>query len=96
MIVSTGEFDPPPTATAARTPPSSANLTDGDPTTTWSTVCYSDRNLAPKPGVGLVLELSSSVQGHRLLVTSPTTGGWGADVYVSDTTHPTLDDWGRR
>jgi eukaryotic-like serine/threonine-protein kinase len=93
-IVSTGEFDPPPMGDGRENPAETGYLTDGDPTTTWSTVCYTDRNLAPKPGVGLVLELSSSVQGHRLLVTSPTTGGWGADVYVSDTTHPTLDGWG--
>jgi hypothetical protein len=94
VIVSTGEFDPPPYGDGRENPAQTGFLTDGDPTTTWSTVCYTDRNLAPKPGVGLVLELSTSVQGHRLLVTSPTTGGWGADVYVSDTTHPTLDGWG--
>jgi serine/threonine-protein kinase len=94
VIVSTGEFDPPPYGDGRENPAQTGYLTDGDPSTTWSTVCYTDRNLAPKPGVGLVLELSSSVQGHRLLVTSPTTGGWGADVYVSDSTHPTLDGWG--
>jgi len=27
-------------------------------------------------------------------VTSPTTGGWTADVYISDATHATLDGWG--
>jgi serine/threonine-protein kinase len=94
VIVSTGEFDPPPWGDGRENPSETGFLTDGDPTTTWSTVCYTDRNLAPKPGVGIVLELSSSVHGHGLAVTSPTTGGWSADVYVSDTPHPTLDAWG--
>ncbi len=94
VVVSTGEFDPPPGGDGRENPAQTGNLTDGDPNTTWSTVCYSNRNLAPKPGVGLVLELSSTVQGHKLVVTSPTTGGWGADVYVSDTPHDTLAGWG--
>ena len=42
----------------------------------------------------LVLALSASARGHSLLVTSATSGGWGADVYVSSTTHATLADWG--
>jgi len=95
VIVSTGEFDPPPDGDGRENPSQTGNLIDGNDATTWSTVCYSDRDMAPKPGVGLVLGLSASTRGHTLVVSSPTSGGWGADVYVSDRTHDTLVDWGR-
>ncbi len=95
MIVSTGEFDPPPGGDGRENPSQTGNLIDKQDATAWSTVCYSDRDLAPKPGVGLVLELSGSAQGHTLVVSSPTEGGWGADVYVSSAIHDTLDEWGR-
>ena len=95
VIVSSGEFDPPPDGDGRENPDQLGFLTDGSADTVWSTVCYSDRNLAPKPGVGVVLELSAPVDGHTLVVTSPTTGGWGANVYVSDATHDTLSAWGQ-
>ena len=94
VIVSTGEFDPPPGGDGRENPAQTGFLTDGRVDTVWSTVCYSDRNLAPKPGVGLVVELSSPANGRSLVVTSPTTGGWTADVYVSDTPHDSLQGWG--
>jgi eukaryotic-like serine/threonine-protein kinase len=94
MIVSTGEFDPPPGGDGRENPSQTGNLIDKQEATAWSTVCYSDRDMAPKPGVGLVLELSATARGHTLVVSSPTTGGWGADVYVSGTTHDTLAEWG--
>jgi hypothetical protein len=93
-VVSSGEFDPPPGGDGREDPTQLGLLTDGRQDTVWSTVCYSDRNLAPKPGVGLVFELTAPAAGHSLVVTSPTVGGWNADVYVSDATHPTLADWG--
>jgi serine/threonine protein kinase len=95
VVVSTGEFDPPPGGDGKENPSETGNLVDKQPSTMWSTVCYSDRDMAPKPGVGLVLALSASARGHTLVVSSPTTGGWGADVYVSGATHDTLADWGR-
>jgi hypothetical protein len=94
IVVSSGEFDPPPNGDGRENPELLGYLTDGRPDTAWSTVCYSDRNLAPKPGVGLVFELSAPASGHTLVVTSPTAGGWNATVYVSDATHMTLDGWG--
>jgi eukaryotic-like serine/threonine-protein kinase len=94
VVVSSGEFDPPPGGDGRENPQQTGFLTDGNADTAWSTVCYSDRNLAPKPGVGVVLELSAPAEGHKLVVTSPTTGGWGAEVYVSDLTHDTLSAWG--
>jgi eukaryotic-like serine/threonine-protein kinase len=95
VIVSTGEFDPPPGGDGKENPSQTGNLIDRQEATTWSTVCYSDRDMAPKSGVGLVLGLSTSARRHRLVVSSPTTGGWGADVYVSNATHDALADWGR-
>jgi hypothetical protein len=93
-VTAVGEFDPPPGGDGRENPDQLGFLTDGRPDTAWSTVCYTDRNLAPKPGVGLLFQLSASAAGHSLVVSSPTTGGWNADVYVSNTTHPTLDGWG--
>ncbi|HKA04545.1 MAG TPA: hypothetical protein VKD67_09455, partial [Acidimicrobiales bacterium] len=95
MIVSTGEFDPPPLGDGRENPSQTGNLLDKNEATTWSTVCYSNRDMAPKAGVGLVFVLSASARGHTLVVSSPTTGGWGADVYVSTSNHDTLADWGR-
>jgi hypothetical protein len=95
VVVSTGEFDPPPGGDGRENPSQTGNLVDKRDDTLWSTVCYSDRDLAPKPGVGLVLELSASARGHTLVVSSPTTGGWGADVYVSNAAHDTLAAWGK-
>jgi serine/threonine-protein kinase len=93
-VMAVGEFDPPPGGDGRENPEQLGFLTDGRQDTAWSTVCYSDRNLAPKPGVGLVFQLSAPANGHTLVVTSPTTGGWTADVYISDATHATLDGWG--
>jgi tRNA A-37 threonylcarbamoyl transferase component Bud32 len=94
-IVSTGEFDPPPLGDGRENPSETGNLIDRNEATAWSTVCYSDRDMAPKAGLGLVFVLSASARGHTLVVSSPTTGGWGADVYVSGTNHDALADWGR-
>jgi len=94
LVMAVGEFDPPPGGDGRENPEQLGALTDGRPDTAWSTVCYSNRNLAPKPGVGLVFQLSAPANGHSLVVTSPTAGGWNADVYVSDSTHASLDDWG--
>jgi len=94
VVVATREFDPLPGGDGRENREQLGFLTDGRPDTAWSTVCYSDRNLAPKPGVGLVLQLSTPTSGHSLVVSSPTTGGWSAQVYVSDSTHDALSDWG--
>lgn len=40
-----------------------AFATDGDPATAWMTLCYSDRFLSGKPGVGLVADLGSLRNG---------------------------------
>jgi serine/threonine-protein kinase len=93
-IASAAEFDPPPLGDGHENPAELPNLVDHNPQTTWSTVCYTERNMAPKPGVGLVFQLSGPASGHALSVQSPTTGGWGASVYVSSTSPASLADWG--
>src|SRR4051812_13328663 len=77
-MTAVGEFDPPPGGDGRENPEQLGFLTDGRPDTAWSTVCYTDRNLAPKPGVGLVFQLSASAARHTLVVSSPTVGGWNA------------------
>ena len=83
-----------PAATAGRTPSSSASSPTAAPTRRGRRSATATATWRPKPGVGLVFQLSAPAAGHTLVVTSPTTGGWDADVYVSDATHPTLDGWG--
>ena len=56
------ELDPPP-GDGQENPDVLAALTDGDPTTAWTTVCYESKYLYPKSGVGLVLGLSGPVAG---------------------------------
>jgi serine/threonine-protein kinase len=82
-IASTSEFDPDGDGT--ENTKRLAALTDGDPTTWWGTLCYDSPTMAPKAGVGVVLELSADVAGHLLRLTSEK-GGWDASVYVAD--HP--------
>lgn len=40
-----------------------AKVLDGDSQTSWSTLCYSDRFLGGKAGVGLVVDLGSTATG---------------------------------
>jgi serine/threonine protein kinase len=70
------------------------NLTDGDPSTTWSTERYNSRTFGGiKSGVGFVLELSGSHKLSELQVSSPTKG-WSASVFVADSPKSALDQWG--
>ena len=62
------ELDPPP-GDGVENPAALTALTDGDPATAWTTVCYESRYLYPKSGIGLVLGLSGPVAGQRA-------GGW--------------------
>lgn len=67
---------------------------DGDPATMWHTETYDTRDLGGlKDGVGLVIELNSSVDIDRLVVLTDD-AGWSADIYVADGAENTLEDWG--
>ena len=86
------EFDPAP-GDGTENPEQVSFLTDDRLTTTWSTVCYVDRTMLPKRGIGLVLELERAGELASLEVVSPTTG-WSAEVRVASARPATLADWG--
>ena len=86
------ELDPPP-GDGVENPTSLAALTDGDPTTAWTTVCYESRYLYPKSGIGLVLGLSGPVAGQRLAVQWPR-GPWRASIYTGTSPGASREDWG--
>ena len=73
-----------------------ASLTDNNPATSWTTVCYGNRYFGSKGGVGLVAELSGV--GLGTLTATFVNGPWSADVFVSEAETPpaTLDGWGLR
>jgi len=54
-------FDPDGDGT--ETAAGAASVLDGNPQTSWSTLCYSDRFLGGKAGVGLVVDLGSTASG---------------------------------
>jgi serine/threonine-protein kinase len=86
------ELDPPP-GDGVENAGSLGALTDGDPATAWTTVCYESRYLYPKTGIGLVLGLSGPVTGRQLRVQWPR-GPWRASVYTSTAPGATREDWG--
>lgn len=61
-IVAVSSFDPNGSETDERDD-LIANATDGNATTAWTTLCYSDRFMSGKPGVGLVADLGSARSG---------------------------------
>lgn len=71
-------------------------LTDNNPATEWTTVCYGNQYFGSKGGVGIVLQLSG--MGLGTLSTTFKTAPWSADVYVSqsDTVPTSMDGWGLR
>ena len=87
------ELDPPP-GDGKENPAGLAALTDGDPATAWTTVCYESKYLYPKEGVGLVLGLSGPVAGQELRVQWPT-GPWRATVYTADNPGADVRSWGQ-
>jgi serine/threonine-protein kinase len=66
---------------------------DNDPATFWKTEGYFDAAIKVKPGVGLYVKLSSSVDLKSLTVISQTSG-WSAEIYVADAPADTLEGWG--
>lgn len=88
-------FDPPELGGDGReNDDDAANVIDGDPTTTWRTEGYDDRDITLlKEGVGLVLTLEEAVAVDRLEIDSPT-NDWRARVYVSGSAHDDLAGWG--
>lgn len=71
-------------------------LTDNNPDTSWSTVCYGNQYFGSKGGLGIVVQLSGV--GLGTLTSTFQTAPWNAEVYVSDSdvVPTTLDGWGLR
>jgi eukaryotic-like serine/threonine-protein kinase len=92
-IAGTQEFDPPP-GDGTENPAMLEFLTDANPETFWTTLCYESRDLAPKKGVGIIIRLRDPRPGAAVAIDSPT-AGWSAEVYVSDSKGATLKSWGR-
>jgi serine/threonine-protein kinase len=64
-------------------PAGTAFVVDGNPDTSWSTDPYANATFGNLyPGIGLDLQLPSSIRLHKLKVTSQTPG-WTAQTYVS-------------
>jgi serine/threonine-protein kinase len=94
-VRSASAFDPPP-GSGQEHDAELPNLFDGDPSTTWGTEQYGNRQFGGlKSGVGFVLELDGPHRLSQLSLTSPTQG-WGAQVYVADSTKASAPpgDWG--
>ncbi|MEI7505410.1 MAG: serine/threonine-protein kinase [Actinomycetes bacterium] len=69
-----------------------SNVTDGDPTTSWSTTCYKSSTFGSKSGVGLVLQLNGSALAQ--LQADIQGDGWKARVYTSNSAGSDLESWG--
>ena len=72
------------------------NVTDGIPTTNWSTEQYDFFPDGAKNGVGIAFDLNGEFDVRKVLVDT-LQNGWGASIYVSDTPVgelTRLDDWG--
>lgn len=93
-ISSAVPFDPSPHADLSRERQAIANIFDPSSTTVWSTQTYDSRDFGRLvPGVGVVLNLSSSHRLSELIVKSPTPG-YNASVYVASSTQTDLAGWG--
>ena len=69
-------------------------LADGDPSTSWPTVCYSSRYLGGKPGVGLVVTFDALTQ--QAITVDVQTGPYQVDFFASDaeSVPTTIESWG--
>ena len=91
-IAGTQEFDPAP-GDGTENPDQLPALTDGDLKTDWFTLCYDERTLAPKKGVGIIFRLTEKADGRALSILSDSTD-WDATVYVAASKADTLKGWG--
>ena len=69
-------------------------LTDGDPNTAWQTVCYEDRYLGGKGGVGVVADLGADHTG--VFTASIASAPYQVRIYAapSGAEPTTFDQWG--
>jgi len=92
-VVSAAAFDPPPGDSTEHNG-DVANVTDGNPATSWSTEQYGNAQFGGlKTGVGVVLTLDGP---HKLgsLEAVSTNRGWSAQVYVAGAPSPSAPPTG--
>ena len=70
------------------------SLADGNPGTSWATVCYSSRFMGGKQGVGLVVTFDEPA--HQALTVDVQTGPYQVDFFATDaeTIPASLAEWG--
>jgi eukaryotic-like serine/threonine-protein kinase len=94
-IVNTSAFDPPPGDGEEHSDQVGLAI-DGNPGTGWTTETYdapTTEAAVGKPGVGLILDVGSTVPARSLTVRS-SNGGWSMQVYGAESGPPTtLDGW---
>ncbi len=71
-----------------------ALATDGQKSTAWKTEPYFNPTMAPKHGVGLILQLSRTSRVTSVDLTSPDSG-WDAQIFVAGSSATTLAGWGQ-
>ncbi|HMC51641.1 MAG TPA: protein kinase [Acidimicrobiales bacterium] len=87
-------FDPPP-GDGQEHDSDLPKLTDGDPSTVWTTEHYDTRRFGGiKPGVGVVLRLDGPHKLRRLTIRAPT-HGWSVQVFLASAPAPVLSGWGQ-
>jgi serine/threonine-protein kinase len=71
-------------------------LTDGNPATSWTTVCYGNKYFGSKAGLGIVVQLSGI--GLGTIAANFMTAPYSAEVYAStsEAIPTTIEDWGLR
>jgi len=92
-VLGSAEFDPAPEGDGRENPDLLGLINDGNDGSVWESVCYYEANFAPKAGIGLVLELSTSAAGRGMVVTTPM-AGWSGAVRVASAPATTLAGWG--
>lgn len=65
---------------------------DGDPATTWSTVCYQSQYLGAKRGVGVVLELSTATVAR--IEADVASAPWNLQIHGAERLPSSIDGWG--
>lgn len=89
-IAEISDFDPPP-GNGEEHPNQTGRAIDGDPLTAWTTLSYALDTMAPKDGVGLLLDLGESRTFIRIHVQT-SLPGWEAEIRVGDAAPTTADD----
>lgn len=67
-------------------------LSDGNPATSWATLCYQNEFFGSKRGVGIVMQLSRPATGQ--VKAEVRTSPWRIEVFGAPTLPDTLEGWG--